>query len=86
MRFRVFVQDAAGFNNWTAATKADAASPSSELAKAGEQQFTLSGCIGCHTVQGNKLAVGKAGPNLTHVGSRTTIAAGVLSNNEDNLH
>ncbi len=86
MRFRVFVDTEAKFADWTKATAADATKPSTDLAKAGEQQFALSGCIGCHTVKGNPIAQGKIGPNLTHVGSRTTIAAGILPNNPDGLH
>lgn len=86
MRFRVFVDTVAGFDGWSKATLADAAKPTTDLAKAGEQQFTASGCIGCHTVKGNPLAQGKVGPNLTHVGSRTTIASGVLPNNADGMH
>lgn len=86
MRFRVFVDTEVKFDAWTKATLADAAKPATDIVKAGEQQFTLSGCVGCHTVQGNAIAVGKLGPNLTHVGSRTTIASGVLANTPDGLH
>ena len=86
MRFRVFVDTEAKFNEWTKATAADAAKPASDLAKAGEQQFTASGCIGCHTVKGNPLAQGKVGPNLTHIGSRTTVAAGILPNRAEDMH
>ena len=41
-------------------------------------------CIGCHTINGTT-AVGKVGPNLTHVGSRTHIAGGILENTAGNL-
>ncbi len=51
----------------------------------GFQQFTQNGCVGCHTVAGNDAAIGLVGPNLTHVGSRTTIAAGTLDNTTENL-
>ena len=85
MRFRVFVDTEANFDAWSKATAADAAKPASDLAKAGEQQFLLSGCVGCHTVKGNAVAVGVIGPNLSHVGSRTTIASGVLQNNADGM-
>jgi len=86
MRFRVFVDTEANFDTWVKATVADAAKPTTDIVKAGEQQFTLSGCVGCHTVQGNAIAVGKLGPNLTHVGSRTTIASGILANNAEGMH
>ncbi|MDQ8194255.1 cytochrome c oxidase subunit II [Coraliomargarita sp. SDUM461004] len=36
-------------------------------------------CATCHTVKGNPRAVGVAGPNLTNVGARLSIAAGWLN-------
>ncbi len=41
------------------------------------------GCIGCHTISGT-IMTGQIGPNLTHVGSRNTIAAGLYPN--DAMH
>jgi cytochrome c oxidase subunit 2 len=38
------------------------------------------GCIGCHAVRGVPTALGVIGPNLTHFGSRTTIAAALYPN------
>lgn len=49
----------------------------------GEQTFRASPCIACHTVQG--VSPGIVGPNLTHVGSRTTIAAGLYPNDFEHL-
>jgi cytochrome c oxidase subunit 2 len=46
----------------------------------GKQVFSGAACIGCHTVAGNPIAVGVLGPNLTHIGSRSTIAAGRYPN------
>ena len=43
------------------------------------------GCAGCHTIDGNPTAIGKIGPNLSHFGSRTTLAAGILPNTPENL-
>jgi cytochrome c oxidase subunit II len=37
-------------------------------------------CIGCHAVRGVPTALGAIGPNLTHFGSRTTIAAAYYPN------
>lgn len=47
---------------------------------AGAAVFEKSGCGACHTVRGTS-ANGVAGPDLTHVGSRRTLGAGVLPNN-----
>jgi cytochrome c oxidase subunit 2 len=57
------------------------------LYKAGIALFNGGGCIGCHSMVGTALAGQTAlrGPNLTHVGSRTTIVAGMLENTEENL-
>jgi cytochrome c oxidase subunit 2 len=46
----------------------------------GKQVFSGAACIGCHTIAGNPVAMGVTGPNLTHVGSRSTIAAGRYPN------
>jgi len=37
-------------------------------------------CMGCHTIAGITMALGVLGPNLTHIGSRSTIAAGRYPN------
>ena len=49
----------------------------------GAQLFSRSSCIGCHTVTG--ASAGIIGPNLTHVGSRTTIGAGLYPNDAEHL-
>lgn len=41
-------------------------------------------CGACHTVAGTP-AAGKVGPNLTDIGGRLTVAAGIMDNNRDNL-
>jgi cytochrome c oxidase subunit 2 len=43
------------------------------------------GCVACHTIAGNPMMMGVVGPNLTHVGSRTTIAGGVYPNDTKHL-
>ena len=42
-------------------------------------------CAGCHTIAGNPVMMGQIGPNLTHVGSRTTIAGGIYPNDAKHL-
>lgn len=49
-------------------------------AQRGMKIFSSSACIGCHSIAGNPAAMGTTGPNLTHVGSRLTIAAGRFPN------
>ncbi|HVU15986.1 MAG TPA: cytochrome c oxidase subunit II [Candidatus Didemnitutus sp.] len=47
---------------------------------AGRKLFSEKTCISCHTIRGHE-GIGITGPELTHVGARSTIAAGVLENN-----
>ncbi|MHC2252775.1 cytochrome c oxidase subunit 2 [Bradyrhizobium embrapense] len=65
------------FERWREHENQGATSPSDTLAKQGEQLFRGRGCALCHTIRGT-LAGGQLGPDLTHVGSRTTLAAGTL--------
>jgi cytochrome c oxidase subunit 2 len=46
----------------------------------GATLFKTAPCIACHTIRGVPTAAGIIGPNLTHVGSRTTIAGGLYPN------
>lgn len=50
----------------------------------GRKVFQEKNCITCHTVRGHE-GVGTLAPNLTHIGSRTTIAGGLLENNSEQL-
>jgi cytochrome c oxidase subunit 2 len=51
----------------------------------GRKLFSEKTCISCHTVRGHE-GIGITGPDLTHVGSRSTIAAGVLENSPERMH
>lgn len=81
MKFRVVVDTPEDFSKWIEAQKAPV---TQELADAGFATFQQAGCVACHAVRGTT-AAGTQGPDLTHVGSRTRIASGVLDNNEENL-
>jgi cytochrome c oxidase subunit 2 len=43
------------------------------------------GCVACHMISGNPSMMGVIGPNLTHVGSRSTIAGGLYPNDAKHL-
>ena len=45
-------------------------------AQRGAQQFSRSACIGCHADSRKPRGDAPIGPNLTHIGSRSTIGAG----------
>lgn len=49
----------------------------------GQQLLMSKGCIACHRVNGTP-AQGVLGPDLSHVGSRHMIAAGILENTHEN--
>ena len=54
------------------------------IVTAGRHVFEHTACINCHTVSGTP-ADGRFGPDLTHLMSRTTIAAGAAENTPENL-
>lgn len=51
----------------------------------GRRLFKEKTCISCHTVRGHE-GIGITGPDLTKIGSRSTIAAGVLENSSQRMH
>jgi cytochrome c oxidase subunit 2 len=85
MRLRVIAQTPDDFARWVAEQKRSApAAPDPESpAGQGRALFEAKGCTGCHTVTG--FSRGKVGPDLTHLYSRQTFAAGLFEMNADNL-
>jgi len=54
-------------------------------AQRGFQLYSRSLCIGCHRVRGNPSSLGVIGPDLTHIGSRHTVGAGLFPNDARHL-
>jgi cytochrome c oxidase subunit 2 len=79
MSFAVVVHEEDELARWLEGQAQPARTPVGELAVRGEALFVANGCGACHTVRGTE-ADGVVGPDLTHVGSRRTLAAGVLAN------
>ncbi len=52
---------------------------------AGQQSFMMGGCIGCHAINGNPMAMSPIGPNLTHFASRHTLGGGLFPNDDHHL-
>jgi cytochrome c oxidase subunit 2 len=71
-------------DGWRAHQEPDVRNENAALIQQGREIFKAKTCINCHTVRGHD-GVGVNGPNLTHVASRTTIAAGLLENNPEQL-
>ncbi len=77
MAFDVVAMEPAAFDAWLATRRGPAVVPQSPLAVQGAQAFQANGCNGCHAVAGTD-ATGRIGPDLTHVGSRSSVGAGTL--------
>jgi cytochrome c oxidase subunit II len=84
MAFSVEVMEPAAFEQWLAQQAEDAAAPTTPLATRGRELFEQVGCGACHAVRGTT-ADGTIGPDLTHLASRATLAAGILPNERDAL-
>jgi len=84
MRVRVVAQPPAEFERWQQHQLRLPAAPTSEQASRGFHVFMNRPCSNCHRIAGTP-AQGRIGPDLTHLGSRKTLAAGVLANNPGNL-
>jgi cytochrome c oxidase subunit 2 len=79
MAFEVVAQRPAAFRSWLAAQERPASGGAD-----GAKLFQQKACAGCHRIRGTD-AVGNVGPDLTHVGSRLTLAAGTMANTRPNL-
>jgi cytochrome c oxidase subunit 2 len=82
MLIRVYADSPQQFAAWTAHQQQAAMQDPS--AAEGRAIFERNACISCHTVEGT-VATGRFGPDLTHVGSRDTIASGSVPNTPANL-
>ncbi|HEX8073123.1 MAG TPA: cytochrome c oxidase subunit II [Pyrinomonadaceae bacterium] len=84
MAFYVVAEPPEQFAAWLTRQRMAAAQPASASAQRGQQVFMNAPCVMCHTIRGTQAGSG-IGPDLTHVGSRTTIAAGTLPNERGHL-
>ncbi len=79
MAFNAVVMEKEAFDRWLEREAQPARAPAGPLATRGRELFLANGCGACHTVRGTP-ADGVVGPDLTHVGSRTSLGAGILAN------
>jgi cytochrome c oxidase subunit 2 len=84
MAMVVFADTPDKFAVWRQAQIASASQPTTPSQHRGQQVFLSNPCVTCHQVRGIP-AGGRAGPDLTHLASRTTIAAGTLPMNRGAL-
>jgi len=90
MRLRAFVQSKDDFDKWVKHQLSPPVTPDSGAAAAGAKVFADAPCAICHTVRGisgfSKEYDGAfKAPDLTHFGSRTTLAGSILVNSPQDL-
>lgn len=83
MRMRVIAQPAKEFQSWVQRQREPAITPTDPLLVKGREAFEGYACAMCHRIRGTK-ARGTVAPDLTHFGSRQTIA-GVMPNTRARL-
>ena len=84
MAFHVVAHSPEGYAAWFARQVEPAAAPADASLERGRQAFVDQRCSACHTIRG--VAEGsRLGPDLTHIGSRLTIGAGMLRNHRGTL-
>ena len=81
MRLKVIAQNEEDYKKWLMQHQQSAMSTSFT---SGAQLFMNKTCGNCHRINGTE-AKGTVGPDLTHLGSRQTLLAGLLENNIQNL-
>jgi cytochrome c oxidase subunit 2 len=79
MLLRVYVDPPEEFERWLANERKDARDSEEAEVRKGKEVFLRQSCINCHRVGGTP-ANGKFGPDLTHLMSRDTLAAGAIEN------
>jgi len=84
MALEVIAQPAAAFRSWLVNMSRPAAMPTSSAGRTGERVFMTSQCESCHQIRGTS-ARGTVGPDLTHLLTRTTLAAHTIPNDPANL-
>lgn len=80
MAFSVVVMAPDAFREWLGRQ----AEPSPAVGRNGQAQFVRNGCGACHRVAGTA-AAGTLGPDLSHLGSRESLGAGILPNTRESI-
>jgi cytochrome c oxidase subunit II len=84
MALDVVAESPADFEKWLDHARTVPDPPSADEERYGQDVFLSRQCVGCHTIHGTP-AHGQLGPDLTHLATRKTIAAGALPNTRDHL-
>lgn len=81
MQLTVIAEPRARFEQWLRGERRPAVASANGP---GLLLFKAKGCANCHTIRGTS-ANAHVGPDLTHVGSRRTLAAGTIPNDREHL-
>jgi cytochrome c oxidase subunit II len=84
MAFLIVAEPPDSFSAWLVRQRDTAMTPTDSVALRGQEVFLASSCVMCHAIGGTP-AGSRIGPDLTHLASRRTIAAGTLPNTRGNL-
>lgn len=84
MLLRAIAQPKAQYDAWLHDQEQPAKVPAGGLAAQGASLFAQLSCANCHAIYGTPYHE-RVGPDLTHIGSRETIGAGVLANTPANM-
>lgn len=79
MALYVVAESESEFRDWLAKERRPASETNDEFLALGRDMFFRGDCQRCHTIRGTQ-ARGADGPDLTHVGARRSLAAGMLRN------
>jgi cytochrome c oxidase subunit II len=85
MGLLVIAEPQAQYEQWVQLQKQPAPQPQDATAQRGRQVFQASSCAMCHAITGVDFAGAQRGPDLTHVGSRQTLASGALRNTREDM-
>jgi cytochrome c oxidase subunit 2 len=84
MALLIVAQRADSFAAWYANELRDAPQPVSPAAARGREVFLAASCPLCHTIRGTPSG-GNVAPDLTHLATRSTLAAGTIPNHRAEL-
>lgn len=84
MRLSLVAEPLDQFRAWMQVQQRPMGAPQTPLAAQGQKLFFANTCVNCHTIQGS-VAQGVVGPDLTHLGTRRSLGAGVLENTPANV-
>ncbi|WP_299784564.1 cytochrome c oxidase subunit II [uncultured Marivita sp.] len=84
MAFEVVVLELDAFDEWLLTTQGEARDAAQPELLAGKQVFIDAGCSACHEIRGVAEG-GRLGPDLTRVGARASLGAGMWRMNQGNL-